>query len=145
MGPGAHGTLCAPSKSAVFLSSCPVEFQQSNPTGLQSQILWGLLLLLSDSQAVNPDVRLRTFTLSCCGFSFVFGYKVSFLVGSSVFFVVVVVVVCLFVSFWFVLDGCSAVSCGFGVLIRRGELMFSTLPSCWPSVQPFSRSLGQYM
>lgn len=44
-----------------------------------------------------------------CGF-FVFGCRVSLLVGSSVLFVVVV-------------DDCLAVSCDFGVLLRRGEHM----------------------
>ena len=43
---------------------------------------------------------------SHCGFSFVFVYRVSFSVGSSIFFV----------------DGCSAVICDFGVSVRRGEL-----------------------
>ena len=62
LGPGVHGTLCAPSKIGVSVSPSPVEFLQSNPAGFQSQILWGLLLLLSDSQAGKPDVGLRTFT-----------------------------------------------------------------------------------
>ena len=43
-----------------------------------------------------------------CGFFFVLGYRVSFLVGSSDFFVVNA--------------GCSAVSCDSGVFVRRGEL-----------------------
>ena len=49
---------------------------------------------------------------SCCGF-FVFGCRVSFLVGSSIFFV----------------NRCSVVSCDFGVLVRRGELtsFYSTI------------------
>ena len=41
----------------------------------------------------------------CCGF-FIFGYRVSFLIGSSL----------LFLLF----NGCSAVSCYFGVSLRRG-------------------------
>ena len=45
-----------------------------------------------------------------CGFFFVFGCRVSLLVGSSVLFVIVV-------------DDCLAVSCDFGVLLRRGEHM----------------------
>ena len=43
---------------------------------------------------------------SHCGFFFLFGCRVSFLVGSSVFLV----------------DGCSAVSCDFGVFVRMREL-----------------------
>ena len=114
LGPGVQKTLCAPSKSGVSVSSSPVEFLQSNPAGLQSQILWGLPLLLSDSQAEKPDVGLRICTpvgellwynyfqvcgpagmgfdfitiaplvSSRCGFFFVFGWRVSFLIGSSI-------------------------------------------------------------
>ena len=46
---------------------------------------------------------------SHCGFFFVFGCRVSFLVGPVLFVVVVV-------------DGCSAVSCDFGISVRRGQL-----------------------
>ena len=53
--------VCA-SRSGVSLSPSPVEFLQSNPTGLQSQILWVLLLPLPDPQAGEPDMGLRTFT-----------------------------------------------------------------------------------
>ena len=42
-------------------SSSPMEFLWSNPAGLQSHILWGLLLL-PDLQPGNPAVGLRTFT-----------------------------------------------------------------------------------
>ena len=62
LGPGMHKSLCAPSKSGVSLSPSPVESLQSNPIGLQSQMLWRLLLLTPEPQAVEPDVRLRTFT-----------------------------------------------------------------------------------
>ena len=60
--PCVHNTLCAPSKSGVSVSPSPVEFQWSYPTGLQSQILWGLFFPLPDSQAGKPDVGLRIFT-----------------------------------------------------------------------------------
>ena len=39
-----------------------MEVLQSNLTGLQSQILWGLFLPSLDLQARKPDVGLRTFT-----------------------------------------------------------------------------------
>ena len=55
-GPGAHETLCAPSKSGVSVSPSPVELLQSSPAGLHSQMFWGLLLLMPDPQ---PDVGLR--------------------------------------------------------------------------------------
>ena len=43
-----HENLCAPSKSGVSVSPSPVELLQSSSAGLQSQMLWGLLLLMSD-------------------------------------------------------------------------------------------------
>ena len=60
---GVRVTLCASSKNGDSLSAGLVEFLRSNPTGFQSRILCGLLLSLLDSQAVKPDVRLRTFAL----------------------------------------------------------------------------------
>ena len=62
LGPDAHTTLCAPSKSGVSVSPSPVEVLQSNPASLQSLILWEFLLPLLDPQIGNPDVELRTFT-----------------------------------------------------------------------------------
>ena len=44
--PCAHKTFCVSSKSEVSVSPSPVEVLQSNPTGLQSPIFWGFLLLL---------------------------------------------------------------------------------------------------
>lgn len=69
----------------------------------QSQILWGLLLLLTELQAGNPDVRLRTLTLSHCHFCFVFGYWVPIFGRFLCFF----------------LDCSLAISCDFRVLMRR--------------------------
>ena len=57
-----HTRLCVPSNSGVSVSPSPVEVLQSNPTGLQSQILWGLLFPLLGPQAGKPDIGLRTFT-----------------------------------------------------------------------------------
>ena len=59
LGPSVHETLCASSKSGVSVSPSPVEFLQSSPTGLQSQMLWGWLPLLPDTQVGEPDVGLR--------------------------------------------------------------------------------------
>ena len=47
-GSDGHKTLSTPLKSGVSGSPRPVEFLWSNPTGLQSQILWGLLHSLPD-------------------------------------------------------------------------------------------------
>jgi len=51
-----------PSKSGVSISPSPAEFLWSDPAGLQSQILWELLLLLPDSVAGKPAMGLRNFT-----------------------------------------------------------------------------------
>ena len=50
------------SKSGVFVSPDSVELLQLSPAGLQSQMLWGLLLLMQDPQAGETDFRLRTCT-----------------------------------------------------------------------------------
>ena len=49
-----------PSKCGV--SASPWGSPVINPTGLQSQMPWGFLVLLPDPQAGKPDVGLRTFT-----------------------------------------------------------------------------------
>ena len=36
--------------------------QKLSPTGLQSQMLWGLIFLVQDPWAGEPDMRLRTLT-----------------------------------------------------------------------------------
>ena len=60
LGPGAHETLCAPSQSGVSVSPSPVELLHSSAAGLQSQMLWGLLLLMPNPQAEEPEEGLRT-------------------------------------------------------------------------------------
>jgi len=40
-GPSAHESLCVPFKSAVSVSSSPVELLCTSPTGPQCQMLWG--------------------------------------------------------------------------------------------------------
>ena len=69
LGPGAHKTLCVPSKSGVSDSLSPVKVLQSNPASFQSPILWGFLLLLPDPQVGKPNMGLRTFTpvVNFCG------------------------------------------------------------------------------
>ena len=58
---------------------------------------------------VGFDIVIASLLPSYGGFFFVFGGRVSLSVASSVLFVVV--------------DDCLAVSCDFGVLLRRGEHM----------------------
>ena len=61
LGPSAHEILCEPFKSEIFISPNPVELLQSSPTGLQSQMLWGLLFAVPDPPGGGPDVGDRTF------------------------------------------------------------------------------------
>lgn len=49
--PSAHHSWCAPSLNGVSVSLIPVELIRSSPMSLQSQMLWGFLLL-------RPDPRL---------------------------------------------------------------------------------------
>ena len=62
LGPDEHITLCVPSRNGVSVFPSPVKVLQSNPTSLQSLILWEFLLPLPDPQIGKPDVGLRTFT-----------------------------------------------------------------------------------
>ena len=62
LGPDAHTILCVPSSSGVSVSPSPVEVLQSNPSSLQSLILWEFPLPLPDPHVGKPDVGLRTFT-----------------------------------------------------------------------------------
>ena len=56
LGPEVHKTLCVSSKSGVYGSSSPMEFLQSSPTGLQNQVLWGLLLLMPNPQTGQHEI-----------------------------------------------------------------------------------------
>ena len=110
MGPGALKNLHVPFETGVSVSSSPVVVLQSNPIGLQNRTLWWLLFPLLDAglrtfppvgellwsgyfpvcgshtlwvwdwfYPVVPSLLLH------CGFSFVFVWRVSFLVGSSIY------------------------------------------------------------
>ena len=65
LSPGAHETLCVPSKSGISVS--PVLWNSCDQTGLQSQVLWGLLLLLPETQAVDADVGFSLLWENFCG------------------------------------------------------------------------------
>ena len=62
LGPRVHEILCAPFKSEVSYFPSPVGLLQLSPAGFQSQMLWGLILLVLDLQTGEPDVGLRTLT-----------------------------------------------------------------------------------
>ena len=62
LGPGGHKILCVTTESGVSVCPSIVEFLESNPIGLHSQMLWGLLLPMPNPQAREPGVGLRTFT-----------------------------------------------------------------------------------
>ena len=138
LGPGAHKILCVPSRSGVSVSPSPVEILQSNPAGLQSQILWGFPVLLPDHQSGKPDLGLRNFTpvgehlsfnhypvwgsptqqvwdliLSwlCPSYHLIAASPLSLDVG----YILLGGFQCLPVI------GCSALSCDFGALARGGE------------------------
>ena len=51
LGPYAPEILCALCKSEVSVSPNPVELLQSSSTGFQSQMFWGLFLLMPDPHA----------------------------------------------------------------------------------------------
>ena len=55
-----HKILFVPSKSLCFPQSCG---SSVSPAGLYSQILWGFPVPLLDTQAGEPDVGIRTFTI----------------------------------------------------------------------------------
>ena len=58
--PSVHEALCVPFESKVSISPSPVGLLQLSPIGLQSQMLWGLVFLVPDPQAGEPDMELRT-------------------------------------------------------------------------------------
>ena len=144
-GPCVHKTLCVPSKSWVSVSPSPVELLRSNPICIQSQMLWGILLLMPDPQAGVPDVGLRTLApmekplwfnyFPVCG---LLTQQVWDLIVSQMHpsYCLIVASLSLKVEYlfgrfqvfcwWF-----SAVSCDFDVFMRRGELkcFYSTILS----------------
>ena len=62
LGPSACWILCVPFKSEVSISPSPVELLQLNSAVLQSQMLWGLILLVPEPWPGELNVGLRTIT-----------------------------------------------------------------------------------
>ena len=136
LGPGIRETLCAPTRSGVcFSQSCGVPVIKSHwpskPNALEAPPP------MPDPQTVEPDVGLRTLTpvgellqYNCfpvCGSptQWVWDLIVSQMHLSYhliVAFSLSLEVEYLFGRFqYFFIDGCSAVSCDFGVFVRGGE------------------------
>ena len=150
LGPVAHTTLCVSSKSGVSVSPSPVEVLQSNPTRLQSLILWEFLLPLPDLQVGKPDMGLRTFTpvggLLWYNCSPVFEsptqqlWDLILLWLSPSYHLILVFPLSLDVEYFFgefqclPVDGCSAVSCDYGALARGSDhtFFYSTILNQFP-------------
>ena len=62
LGPGAGEVLCALLESGVTISLSPLGLLKVSPTGLQSQMLWGLIFPVLDSWAGEPNMGLRPLT-----------------------------------------------------------------------------------
>ena len=108
-----YETLCSSSKSGVSLFSSSVELLHSSSTGIQQQIVWEILLPVPDREPdvglrtltpvgecvqyyYSPNlwvahtvgmvfdyITKAPLLSSHCGFFFVFGCKIPFVVGSS--------------------------------------------------------------
>ena len=80
-----------PSKTGVSVSSILMEVLKLNPAGLQGQIPQEFLVPLSDPQAGNPDVGLRTSTSGRTSLVLLFSsFWVAYLVGMGFAFTVIV-------------------------------------------------------
>ena len=58
LSPGACEILCMPLKTGVLISHSPLALWEVIPTGLQSQLFWGLIFPVQAPWAEDPDVRL---------------------------------------------------------------------------------------
>lgn len=113
-----------------FCFSGPVEFLQSNPAGLQIQNLWGLLLLLPGPKSAKPDIEIKTFTLmgELLWYQYFPVYESptqkvqNFILSWSPLSYCLIVASLSWIQEIFFVDGRSAVSCRFGVFVRKGEL-----------------------
>ena len=122
-----HEILCVAFKSGVSIYSSSVKLLPLSPTGLQSQRVWRLFFSMSNMrvtwsselshlwknfchiilQFVRSDhITSAPLLVSHCGYFFLSLDAGYFLAGSSL----------------FLINSCLAVSCDFGVLVRRGEL-----------------------
>ena len=62
LGSKACEILCAPFKSGISISYSLLALLNVSPTDLQSQMFWGLVFLVQDSWAGEPDMGLRPLT-----------------------------------------------------------------------------------
>ena len=94
-GPGSYEVTAfasSPGAHRPFMRSLRVEYLfplvlwcscTQAPLAFKAKCSGGFTSQSQHPQAGEPDVGLRILTLSCCGFSFVVGCRLSFLVGSS--------------------------------------------------------------
>lgn len=59
LGPSTCEILCVPFRSEVSIFSSPVGLSKLSSTSLQSQIFWGLIFPVQDTQAGEPNMRFR--------------------------------------------------------------------------------------
>ena len=62
LGPSTCEILCAPFINEVSISPSPLGLLLLSPSGLQSQMLWGLMFPVPDTGAGETDMGLRTLT-----------------------------------------------------------------------------------
>lgn len=63
LGPGVCEIFCVPLKNGVSISFCPLVLLKVSRTGLKSQMFWGLIFPLQDSQDREADVEFRLLSL----------------------------------------------------------------------------------
>lgn len=131
LSPGVHMTLCLASRSVGSIYASLVEFLWTSPTGIQSQILWGFLLLVLDPQGWG--VWHGSLNFHFCGEKFcdiivfqtwwIWDLTLSWLhalLPSSCGFSSLDVGYFFCRFHHFLVNGCLAVICDFGVFVKRG-------------------------
>ena len=148
-GRSVHKTFCVSSKSGVSVSPILWSSLHSSPSDFQSQMLWGLLLLMPDLQIGYPDMGLRMLTpvgeLMWYNCSAIHGSPIrgvwdlitlrvhpSYCLSEFLLYVfgcrISFVVGSRLVLFFFI-NICSAISCDFGALTTGGKFKVLLL---WP-------------
>ena len=125
-------------RNCTYISIFITSLRKVSPTGLQSQIFWGLIFLMQDPQVGGPNVRFRSLTLwgepLQCNYSLIVGHplggmKLDYTVSLPLLPISLWFLSCVFNcrsflegSILFFINGYSANGCGFGVQVTGGEL-----------------------